>query len=294
MRPNKNTKKILVWCFWKPGNVPYLLPWGCHDGIISKVSAFPCGCLFWYISGPTDASRIITLKHHSLSKVPFSWIFVTKKNSRCKYNYDKECIQHGANVLKMSGTFKRSTRRHLHQLLKRKRDVHTSKQSTRHQGPKSFSESQIKQLVFCLQKFRLLDNMLDTCPCFILYFPHVNSEIWSFVLLGWGLVASKLWHFTQGVPMVLSRDNPGNTWLKQAKILEQMVLYQRLCLEFDHVGTVNFLCSAKKFFIYCKGSKVYDVDSFLGAVAYIVEYGYVDQGVLEDSFTWIDTLILTY
>lgn len=103
------------------------------------------------------------------------------------------------------------------------------------------------------QKIRLLD-ILDTCPCFILYFPHVNSEIWSFVLLGWGLVASKLWDFGQGVPMVLSRDNPGNTWLKQAKILEQMVLYQRLCLEFDHVGVVNFLCSAKKFFfIYCKG-----------------------------------------
>lgn len=40
-------------------------------------------------------------------------------------------------------------------------------------------------------------------------------------------------------------------------------------------------------------AKVYDVDSFLGAVAYIVEYGYVDQGVLQDSFTRIDTLILT-
>lgn len=109
------------------------------------------------------------------------------------------------------------------------------------------------QTKFFWQKIRLLD-ILDTCPCFILYFPHVNSEIWSFVLLGWGLVASKLWDFGQGVPMVLSRDNPGNTWLKQAKILEQMVLYQRLCLEFDHVGVVNFLCSAKKFFfIYCKG-----------------------------------------
>jgi len=33
-----------------------------------------------------------------------------------------------------------------------------------------------------------------------------------------------------GVPMVLSRDNPGNTWLKQAKILEQMVLYQKVRL----------------------------------------------------------------
>ena len=85
--------------------------------------------------------------------------------------------------------------------------------------------------------------MLDTSSCFILYFPHVNSEIWSFVLLRWGLVASKLWDFGQGVPMALSRDNPGNTWLKQAKILEQMVLYQRLCLEFDHVGVVKFVLS---------------------------------------------------
>ena len=34
-------------------------------------------------------------------------------------------------------------------------------------------------------------------------------------------------------------------------------------------------------------------DSFLRADAYVVDYGYVDQGVLQDSFTWIDTLILT-
>ena len=150
MRPNKNTKKILVWIFWKPGNVPYLVPWGCQ-------------CLFGFISGPHDASRIITLKHHSLSKVPFSqkssWPKRTQ-GAESKYNYDKECIQHGANVLKMTGTFKR-----IYQMApssasqKEARRLHFKAINAASGSWKFQWES--NQTKFFLRKFGLLD-MLDT------------------------------------------------------------------------------------------------------------------------------------